>query len=207
MHLGQTVSSRTLALPLVSARSHGPSLRRTPLPKSTAQVECAHVSPAAPGHKVLTFMDGSADARRSSHCRQRPGISAVFHDQDPLASGRPRAADVDALLPWPVIESLVANGLIPADRFRVVVNGNDVPSTIYADPRGRLQCDTIQADGARRSSPVIGPRPIRHRAALCAQAEQPAEPVSARLPPCIHRLRRLRRPGHFGAPSTSPASH
>ena len=66
-----------------------------------------------------------------------------------------RAAEVDTLLPWCVIEGLVANGLIPADSFRVVVNGNELSSTMYGDARGRLRSDAMVGFAAQGATLII----------------------------------------------------
>lgn len=55
-----------------------------------------------------------------------------------------RIAEAQALLPWATIEALIGNGLVTADRFRVVVNGNEVREPLYGDDKSRLRADAVQ---------------------------------------------------------------
>src|SRR6185437_6606507 len=64
-------------------------------------------------------------------------------------------AAVETLLPWAQIESLIANSLVPADRFRVAVNGNELPASMFSDEKGRLRRDAIQGYAAQGASLVV----------------------------------------------------
>ena len=56
-----------------------------------------------------------------------------------------RADAVQALLPWRLIDSLIADGPVRADRLRIAVNGNDLPARMFGDDDNRLRADAIQA--------------------------------------------------------------
>src|SRR5665213_335814 len=66
-----------------------------------------------------------------------------------------RADEVAALLPWATIEGLIGNSLVPLDRFRVVVNSNELPQSVYSDKSGRLRPDAIQGFAAQGATLAI----------------------------------------------------
>jgi len=66
-----------------------------------------------------------------------------------------RAAAVEALLPWTVIDSLIANGLVTGDRFRVAVNGVDLSNALYVDERTRLRPSAVQGFATQGATLII----------------------------------------------------
>jgi hypothetical protein len=66
-----------------------------------------------------------------------------------------RAEAAAALLPWPVIEGLIAEGAAPVERFRLALNGNDLPAVTFSDARGRAKPDAITGYMAQGATLVI----------------------------------------------------
>jgi hypothetical protein len=66
-----------------------------------------------------------------------------------------RAGEMPALLPWSTIETLVACNLVPRERFRIVVDGNELARAIYCDPDGRPRPEAIQNLAAQGATMAI----------------------------------------------------
>ena len=66
-----------------------------------------------------------------------------------------RASAVEALLPWSVIDSLIANGLVTGDRFRVAVNGVDLSNAMYVDEKNRLRPDAVQGFATQGATLIV----------------------------------------------------
>jgi hypothetical protein len=66
-----------------------------------------------------------------------------------------RVAEAAALLPWRMIDRLIADGLVPADGVRVAVNGHDLPASMYGDDKNRLRADAIQGLATQGATLIV----------------------------------------------------
>lgn len=66
-----------------------------------------------------------------------------------------RAAAAQALLPWTLLDGLIANGLVPADRLRIAVNGNDLPAAMFTGGTNRLRADAVQGLAGQGATLII----------------------------------------------------
>lgn len=62
---------------------------------------------------------------------------------------------MQALLPWSLIEALVAQGLVPSDRFRVLLEGSELPRASYCDAAGKPLPDVVQDLAAQGATLAI----------------------------------------------------
>jgi hypothetical protein len=83
-----------------------------------------------------------------------PGFLAAFAGKTRWHLPLARAAQVQDLLPWATLEGLLAHSLVPVERFRVVVNGNELPAPMYSE-EGRLRVDAVQGYAAQGATLVI----------------------------------------------------
>lgn len=105
--------------------------------------------PATPGSRAIqTLQDLLTDAG------QAPFLTA-FETKSCWHFPAPRAAQVRDLLAWETIEALVGGHLAARDRFRVVVNGNELTSTAYCDDAGRLLPEVVQDLAAQGATLAI----------------------------------------------------
>jgi len=66
-----------------------------------------------------------------------------------------RAADMPALLSWSTLETLMGGNLVPREKFRIVVDGNDLARAVYCDGEGRPRPDVVQSLAAQGATMAI----------------------------------------------------
>lgn len=80
---------------------------------------------------------------------------AALNDKSSWNLALDRAGQVQGLLAWNAVENIVASGCVPRDRFRVVVNGNELAPAVYRDAAGNLRADVVQGLAAQGATLAI----------------------------------------------------